>query len=243
MLLYSFDSDINLYYRFPMPQGLYCAEEIQRRKVLRRHLEQSSWIPPYFSISTSTLVLSLYCHHVSKSVNCSTRFKLLCVTLGWTSVWYWYYNSCHCSTTLAIMLSGCHGSEEVIHCTRGCKRKHIQMLRWKNVYFKHIFANEHINLLLILRNFVHEHVKCSTWSSIDGNLWAVVKQETKWNETGSHTQNIDSDCVIATEDHRILPWLCSTVKKLKNLGSEVLSKVVSQAIPLLQRLLFKGQAI
>ena len=99
-----------------MPQGLYCAEEVQRRKGiikklseqknggrigLRRHLEESSWIPPYFSISTSTLVLSLYCHHVSKSVNCSTRFKLLCVTLGWTSVWYWYYNSWHCSPLLS----------------------------------------------------------------------------------------------------------------------------------------------
>jgi len=64
MLLYSFDSDINLFYlqftffyRFPMPQGLYCAEEVQRRKGilkklsekknggrkgLRRHLEESS---------------------------------------------------------------------------------------------------------------------------------------------------------------------------------------------------------
>ena len=91
--------------------------------------------------------------------------------------------------------------------------------------FERIFANEHINHLLILCNFVHEHAKCSTWSPIEGNLWAVVKQETKWNETGSHTQNIDSDCVVATEDHMILPWLCSTVKKLKNLGSEVLSKV------------------
>ena len=114
MLLYSFDSDINLFpsvhvvYRVPVPQGLHCAEEVQRRKGimkklseqknggrkgLRRHLEQSSWIPQYFSISTSTLVLSLYCHHVSESVNCSTSFKLLCVTLGWTSAWYWYYNS------------------------------------------------------------------------------------------------------------------------------------------------------
>ena len=76
--------------------------------------------------------------------------------------------------------------------------------------FERIFANEHINHLLILRNFVHEHAKCSTWSSIEGNLWAVIKQETKWNETGSHSQNIDSDCVVATEDHRTLPWLCST---------------------------------
>ena len=67
-----------------------------------------------------TLVLSLYCHHVSESVNCSTSFKLLCITLGWTSIWYWYYNSWHCSTTL-VMLSGCHGSKEVIHCTRGRK--------------------------------------------------------------------------------------------------------------------------
>jgi len=156
MLLYSFDSDINLFHlQFTFFIDFLCPkvctvlkkyrdgkgfmkklseQKNEGRKGLRRHLEESSWISPYFSISTSTLVLSLYCHHVSESVNCSTSFKLLHVTLGWTSIWYWYYNIWHCSTTL-VTLSDCHGSEEVIHCTHERKRKHTQMLWWKNACF------------------------------------------------------------------------------------------------------------
>ena len=46
MLLYSFDSDINLFpfssrffYRFPMSQGLYCAE-VQRWKGIMKKLSE-----------------------------------------------------------------------------------------------------------------------------------------------------------------------------------------------------------
>ena len=53
----TFSPSVHVVYRFPMPQGLYCAEDVQRRKGimnklseqknggrkgLRRHLEQSS---------------------------------------------------------------------------------------------------------------------------------------------------------------------------------------------------------
>ena len=70
-----------------------------RRKGLRRYLEQSSWISPYYSISKSTLVLSLYCHHVS--VNCSTSFELLCAhrAIGPQCIKSQYSHIYQCSTT------------------------------------------------------------------------------------------------------------------------------------------------
>ena len=149
----TFFPSVHISCRFPMPQGLYTVLKKYRdgkglwrslmanvgtknggRKGTRKYWEdtwnRAAEFPCTFLFPQLLRYWDFYCQHVL--VNCSLRI----VILGWTSIWYWYYNSWHCSTTLVILCWVVVGARRrFVAIVDASTCKYIQTLLQKNKHF------------------------------------------------------------------------------------------------------------
>ena len=216
----TFFPSVHISCRFPMPQGLYTVLKKYRdgkglwrslmanvgtknggRKGTRKYWEdtwnRAAEFPCTFLFPQLLRYWDFYCQHVL--VNCSLRI----VILGWTSIWYWYYNSWHCSTTLVILCWVVVGARRrFVAIVDASTCKYIQTLLQKNALLSAFLQMNASIICMLLRDFVHECAKCSTQGGTHicnwllcknqhgrkGWLWGKFLMQRAWGELGQMQQ-------------------------------------------------------